>query len=67
MRKKRWTERQIKEKIKELEGQINYQKRTIKRAEDIIRDHEILLQFFKDLLAKKYNNPSSVKFGGPQK
>lgn len=66
MRKKRWTEKQIKEKIKELKGQIHYQKRTIKRAEEEIRDIEILLRHFQEMLAKKYDNPSSVQFGGPQ-
>jgi len=67
MRKKRWTEKQLKEKIEEIKGQVNYQKRTIKRSEDEIRDLEILQRYFREMLAKKYDNPSSVKFGGPQK
>ena len=63
MRKKRWTEKQIIEKIQELKGSINYKKRYIKRTEDEIRDLEILLRFHEAMLVKKYNNPSSVKFG----
>lgn len=63
MKRKKWTEKQLKEKIKEIEGQINYQKRMIERAENEIRDLEILLKHFKAELSKKYNNPSSIQFG----
>ena len=51
------------EKIQELKGQINYKKRSTKRTEEEIHDLEILLEFYKDMLKKKHNNPSSVKFG----
>ena len=63
MRKRRWTEKQIKEKIKSIKDEINYKKRTIKRTEEEIEDLVILLGVFQEKLSKKYNNPSSVKFG----
>lgn len=66
MTKKRWTEKQIKKKISEIESQINYRKNTIRRTEEELRDLTILLDFYKQKLSKKYNNPSSKRFGGPE-
>lgn len=62
-RKKRWTEKQIKEKIKEIENSIRYQERAINRAEEEIADLNILLGYFKAKLVKKHSNPSSKDFG----
>ncbi len=64
MKKKRWTEKQIKKKIEELENHLKYQKRVIARAEEEMRDVKLLIQFYKEKLEEKYNNPSSKKFGG---
>lgn len=63
MRKKRWTERQIKEKIKDIQSSLNYKKRSITNLEEEIRDLEVLLKYYQDLLSNKHNNPSSKKFG----
>ena len=63
---KTWTEKQIQEKIKDLEDSLRYKRGSIERIIDDIRDQEILLQYYKDLLKKRYNNPSDKHFGGPQ-
>jgi len=66
-KRKEMTEKQLKEKIKEIKSQISYLKRTIERTIQNIKDQEILLNFYLEELAKKYDNPSSSHYGGPNK
>ena len=65
-KEKQWTEKQLKEKIKDLEGSIRYNEKTIERNLAEIQDMKILLKHYHEMLAKKYDNPSSVKYGGPK-
>jgi len=61
--KKKWTEKQIKEKIKEVKEAINRTNRSIESEEEELRDLQILLDYYVKILAEKRNNPSSVRFG----
>lgn len=63
MKKKMWTEKQIKEKMQDIQGKINYNKKRIHELEEEMRDLEVLLKYYQDKLAEKHNNPSSIKFG----
>jgi len=63
MTKKKWTEKQIKEKIKEIKEGINRANRSIEDEEETLRDLQVLLEYYEKMLAEKRNNPSSVRFG----
>jgi len=63
IRKKRWTEKQIREKIKDLNYRINRTKDNIKHLVEELEDLEILKQAYQEKLAKEYHNPSSKNFG----
>jgi len=63
MKGKKWTEKQLQEKIKEVKYSINTRKRRIKDSENELRDLEVLLAYYEQLLQKRRNNPSSKEFG----
>jgi len=63
MKRKRWTEKQLLEKIKEVKYSINTRKRRIKDSESELRDLEVLLAHYEKLLEERRNNPSSKEFG----
>lgn len=63
LRRKKWTKKQLQEKIKDLKSQLNYKKRAHRNLEEEIRDLEVLLNYYEKKLAEKHDNPSSVDFG----
>lgn len=60
---KRWTEKQIKEKIQELKVEIRRKRNRIKEIEEELFDLELLKKAYQSKLKKKYENPSSKYFG----